>query len=151
MALHKSGSGNKHQNRISGLVPFLFGIATLYCVRLANLVLDLLCWLVPQSPLSFLFQPIDRVYIEFVLRSLYFPIRPRDQLDSQSLLLFAPIISSFNQVLDSGNKSSPTPTLFLVWTKYKIRLHEVALPLTIEKNRWCWTIQLSLAMMGAER
>ena len=35
--------GNKHQNRISGLVPFLFGIATLYCVRLANLVLDLLC------------------------------------------------------------------------------------------------------------
>ena len=42
--------------------------------------------------------------------SLYFPIRPRDQLDSQSLLLFAPIISSFDQVLDSGNKSSPTPT-----------------------------------------
>ena len=80
--------------------------------------------------------------------------------------------------------NSPTPTLFLVWTKYslrpellvikmdvsrtkihldtsvsmtsifrrreyKIRLHEVALPLTIEeKNRWRWTIRSSLATRG---
>ena len=114
MALHKSGSGQQTSEEDIWVGPiFVRYIATLYCVRLANLVLDLLCRLVPQSPLSFLFQPIDRVYIEFVLRSLYFPIRPRDQLDSQSLLLFAPIISSFDQVLDSGNKSSPTPTPFL--------------------------------------
>ena len=39
----RGARGNKHQNMISGLVPFLFSIATLYCVRLANLVLDILC------------------------------------------------------------------------------------------------------------
>ena len=44
--------------------------------------------------------------------------------------------------------NSPIPTLFLVWTKYKIRLHEVALPLKIEEeNRWRWTIR----SRGAER
>ena len=65
---------------------------------------------------------------------LYFPFRPRDRLDDQSVLLSPPFLpvckSPMYYILNS-----PTPTLFLVRTKYKIRLHEVALPLTIEEKK----------------
>lgn len=59
-----------------------------------------------------------------------------------SLYYFHPLSFLFVPSLMYYILNSSTPTLFLVWTKYKIRLHEVALPLKIEeKNRWRWTIR----------
>ena len=97
---------NKHPRNISGLVPFLFTLATYSYVWIANLVLVIpLCIALP----------------------LYFPFRPRDRLDDQSVLLsppFLPVctksdvlhtkfphphfISCLNQVQDSTPWSSFT-------------------------------------------
>src|SRR5215216_5406150 len=86
----------KHPRNISGLVPFLFTLATYSYVWITNLVLVIpLCTAFP----------------------LYFPFQSRDQLDDQSVLLsppflpvctksdvhtkFPPFISCLNQVQDS--------------------------------------------------
>ena len=114
MALHKSGSGQQTSEQDIWVGPIFVRYSHLILCEASKSSAGVTLLTCPPVPLSFLFQPIDRVYIEFVLRSLYFPIRPTGQLDSQSLLLFAAIISSFDQVLDSGNKSSPTPTPFFL-------------------------------------
>ena len=109
MALHKSGSGQQTSEHDIWVGPIFIRYSHLILCEASKSSAGLTLLTCPPVPTFFPFSTIDRVYIEFVLRSLYFPIRPRDQLDSQSLLLFAPIISSFDQVLDSGNKSPLTP------------------------------------------
>ena len=99
---------------------------TFYYVMAANLILDILCWLVHQPPLSILFSTNNRSvpYPVCTAFSHYFPFQPRDRLGIRSLLLspyyflfessprfmlqLSPLSSLFEQSLDSNAWSSFT-------------------------------------------
>ena len=69
-----AAESGKHSGIMSAFVPFFNSSVTFSYVSTGNLDLLILICVVPQHPsLSFLFQPIDRVYIEFVLRFPLFP------------------------------------------------------------------------------
>ena len=102
---------------MSGLVPFLFTLAPYSYVLIANLVLVI--------PL-------------YTALPLYFPFRPRDRLDDQSVLLsspFLPICTKSDVHTKFPHPHFISMTSIFGRREYKIRLHEVALPLTIEEKK----------------
>ena len=68
---------------------------------------------------------------------LYFPFQPRDQLDDQSVLLsppFLPVCTKSDVHTKFPHPHFISMTSIFGRREYKIRLHEVALPLTIEEK-----------------
>ena len=67
-----------------------------------------------------------------------FPFRPRDQLDDQSVLLsppFLPVCTKSDVHTKFPHPHFISMTSIFGQREYKIRLHEVALPLTIEEEK----------------
>ena len=109
-------------------------------VRAANLVVHKL----PDPPVSFLFQPIDRVYIEFVLR---FPFSLFDLQSGwiASLYYFSSLLSSLNHVIDSC--SSPPHPSFLFEPRSRFDYRSKKIHMQLEQRRFQRNLYLRVVGM----